>query len=95
MQLWAMGIYNCVATGGKKVSSLQIEKLTRLCVKIVFLFDKDVEQDEINDLANRFIDSVEIYTVIDDKNILSEKESPTDDKNKLNRLLLECYKKIR
>ena len=95
MQLWAMGIYNCVATGGKKVSSLQIEKLTRLCVKIVFLFDKDVEQDEIDDLANRFIDSVEIYTVIDDKEILNEKESPTDNPDKLKRLLSECYKKIR
>ena len=95
MQLWNMGIYNCVATGGKKVSSLQIEKLTRLCVKIVFLFDKDVEQDEINELANRFISSVEIYTVIDDKNILEKKESPTDNPEKLKRLLSECYKKIR
>ena len=95
MQLWTMGIYNCVATGGKKVSSQQIEKLTRLCVQVVFLFDKDVTQDEINELADRFISSVEIYTVIDDKEILNEKESPTDNPEKLMRLLSECYKKIR
>ena len=40
LQLWSMGIYNCIATGGKKVSQVQIDMLSRLCADIVFCFDK-------------------------------------------------------
>ena len=49
LQLWSMGIYNCVATGGKKVSQHQIDMLSRLCVDIIFCFDKDVEQTELEE----------------------------------------------
>ena len=89
MQLWSMGICNCVATGGKKVSQAQIDMLSRLCVEIVFCFDKDVEQSEIEELADRFIESVKIYALIDKKNILGEKESPSDNPDKFEKLLSE------
>lgn len=82
MQLWSMGIYNCVATGGKKVSQYQIDMLSRLCVDIIFCFDKDVEQTELEELADRFIESVNIYAIIDKNNILEEKESPSDNPDK-------------
>jgi DNA primase len=87
LQLWDMGICNAVATGGKKVSRVQIEKLTRLCCEVIFLFDKDVEREEVQSIADRFIDSVHVSAVFDDGNILDEKESPTDNPEKFKRLV--------
>lgn len=87
MQLYSMGYCNAVATGGKKVSSTQIDKLTRLCCDICFLFDKDVEREEIESIANRFVDSVKVYAIIDTEGILDEKESPTDNKKKFKKLI--------
>ena len=87
MQLWDMGIKNCVATCGKKVSQYQINMLTRLCAKIVFCFDKDVSVDELNGLANKFIDCIQISALVDTDNILDEKESPTDNPKKFKQLL--------
>ena len=89
MQLWSIGIRNCVATGGKKVSQAQIDMLSRLCVEIVFCFDKDVEQSEIEELADRFIESVNIYALIDKDNILKDKESPSDNPDKFKKLLAD------
>lgn len=94
-QLWDMGYRNAVATGGKKISNGQIEKLSRLCSDIVFLFDKDVDASEINEIANRFVDGITIYAVIDDCGILEEKESPTDDPQKFRQLIKQCKKRIR
>ncbi len=95
MQLWNMGIYNSVATCGKKVSSTQIEKLTRLCVDVCFLFDKDVTREELNELADRFIDCINIYAVIDTENILNDKESPTDNPDKFKQLLNNYCERIK
>jgi DNA primase len=87
MQLWNAGYYEAVATGGKKISKCQIDKLTRLCVPLYFVFDKDVEQDELKEIAERFISEVEVYALIDKNGILSEKESPTDEMEKFEQLL--------
>ena len=95
MQLWSMGIHNSVATGGKKVSQQQIDMLTRLCVEVVFLFDKDVSRDELDTLAERFMDGVAVYAVVDTENILNEKESPTDDPEKFKHLISKCKKRIK
>ena len=95
MQLWCAGYWETVATGGKKISKCQIDKLTRLCVPIIFVFDKDVEQSELEDIANRFIDEAEIYAIIDKDNILKEKESPTDCISKFEKLLLNNMYKLR
>ena len=89
MQMWNMDVCNCVATGGKKVSQNQIEILTRLCVDICFVFDKDVQLSELMVLANRFVDGVSVYAVVDDKGILDEKEAPTDNPEKFKACLLE------
>ena len=95
LQMWTMGYCNAVGTGGKEVTTAQIDKLTRLCVDLVFLFDKDVPKSDIESLSKRFIDGINIYAVIDNKEILSEKESPTDNIDKFNRLLNECLYKIK
>lgn len=95
MQLWNAGYYEAVATGGKKVTKCQIEKLTRLCVPIIFVFDKDVKQEELKTIADRFINEVEIYALIDKDNILEEKESPTDNISKFEKLLSENLYKLR
>lgn len=87
MQLWNAGYYEAVATGGKKISKYQIDKLTRLCVPLYFVFDKDVKQDELKEIAERFISEVEVYALIDKNGILSEKESPTDEIEKFEQLL--------
>lgn len=95
MQLWDAGYYCAVATGGKKISKNQIDKLTRLCVPLIFVFDKDVKREELEEIANRFIDEVEIYALIDKDGILGDKESPTDDIDKFECLLKKNIYKIR
>lgn len=95
MQLWSMGICNAVATSGKKVSQAQIDKLTRLCADVIFLFDKDVTREEISELADRFIDCVNIYAVIDTEKVLDEKESPTDNAEKFEYLIKNNCERIR
>lgn len=82
LQLWDYGDRNAGATGGKELSSQQIELLTRLGVDIVFVQDKDVKQKEIEELASHFIDQIPIYYIYDNDNILNEKESPTDNPEK-------------
>lgn len=95
MQMYSMGYCNAVATGGKKVSGTQIDKLTRLCCDVCFLFDKDVSRKEIEGIANRFIDSVKVYAVIDTEGLLEEKESPTDNEEKFKKLIVNNMELIR
>ena len=94
MQLCSMGYYNAVGIGGKKVSHTQIYKLTRLCVDIIFLFDKDVPIEEIADIARKFDSRVNVYAVIDRDNILEDKESPTDNAEKFKRLIENNIERI-
>jgi DNA primase len=95
LQLWSMGYCNSVGIGGKKISSQQIEKLTRLGVDLIFCFDKDVTKKEIENIADRFVDGVNIFYLFDDKDILEEKESPSDNQEKFKYLLNKCLYKIK
>ena len=81
-QLFDKGYFEVVSTGGSKVTKCQINKLTRLCVPIIFVFDKDITKEKLDNLANRFIDGTEVYALIDTIGILDEKQSPTDDISK-------------
>ena len=69
MQCWSHGIRNVVATGGKNISKHQIELLTRLGARIVLCYDKDVSRSELETIANRFVDGVSVYAIIDKDNI--------------------------
>lgn len=95
MQLWSYGFCNGVATGGKKVSTNQIEMLFRLGVSIVLCFDKDVEFEELEELANRFPEGTPIYYILDKDNLLNEKESPTDNPQKWQTLSKNYMFKLR
>lgn len=94
-QLYDKGYFEAVATGGSKISKNQIDKLTRLCVPIIFVFDKDITKEELDDIASRFIDGTEVYALIDTIGILNEKESPTDDISKFEQLLERCMYRLK
>ena len=94
-QLYDKGYFEAVATGGSKISKSQIDKLTRLCVPIIFVFDKDITKEELDDIASRFIDGTEVYALIDTINILNEKESPTDNISKFEQLLEKCMYRLK
>lgn len=94
MQLYDMGYYG-VATGGSKISKYQINMLTRLGVQIIFAYDKDIDEDELNDIAEQFVEGVPIYAIIDKDGLLGEKESPSDDVNKWSHLIRNNIYKLR
>jgi DNA primase len=94
MQLYDMGYYG-VATGGSKISKYQINMLTRLGVQIIFAYDKDINEDELNDIAEQFVEGVPVYAIIDKDGILGEKESPSDDVDKWKHLVWSNIYKIR
>ena len=94
-QLYDKGYLEAVATGGSKISKSQIDKLTRLCVPIIFVFDKDITKEELDDIASRFIDGTEVYALIDTIGILNEKESPTDNISKFEQLLDKCMYRLK
>lgn len=86
MQLYEMGYYG-VATGGAKITKYQINMLVRLGVQIVFAYDKDIDERTLKDIADRFIDGVPVYAIIDKDNILDAKESPSDNPEKWEQLI--------
>ena len=94
MQLYDMGYYG-VATGGSKISKYQINMLTRLGVQIIFAYDKDIEEQQLREVAEQFVDGVPVYAIIDKGGILSEKESPSDDVAKWIHLVQNNIYKIR
>jgi DNA primase len=87
LQFWNYGIKNCIGIGGTKVGQNQIDKISRLGKKLVLVFDKDFTEDKIQNLRNRFLSQVSFSAIIDKDNILSEKESPSDDPKKLEILI--------
>lgn len=89
LQLWSYGYKNVVGVGGTRVGSRQIEMLSRLGKRIVILFDKDFTDDKekVQDLRNRFLKQIPVCFVIDKDNILGEKESPSDNKDKFIKLI--------
>ena len=93
-QLYDMGYFG-VSTGGSKVSKRQIEMLTRLAVKIVFCFDKDISEEELQNITGGFMDGIDVYAILDKDNILYEKESPSDDPKKWSYLVKNNIYKIK
>lgn len=94
MQLFSMGYYNCVATGGKKISKMQKNKLMSLGVDLIFCFDKDVIKEEIIDLADSF-EKINIFMIEDKDNLLNKKESPSDSREKWEQLIENSIVKIK
>lgn len=91
MQLWDMGIKNSVAISGHKLSKTQVQKLTYLNVPIVLAFDQGAELGKDGKIDkkyyqnefNKFLENQELYCMYDkSKNILNDKESPSDNPEK-------------
>lgn len=78
LKLAEYGYRNAVATGGKTISRYQIELIARTGCIPIFALDKDVQEDELRQLANMFMDGIKVYAIVDIDNILDEKESPMD-----------------
>jgi len=69
--------------------------LIRLGVQIIFAYDKDINREAIQDIANQFLEGVPVWAVIDTDNILGEKESPSDEPDKWFTLLNHNLQRIR
>ena len=93
-QLATMGIRCCVSTGGKTISKYQVEEIVRTGCTPIFAFDKDVDEEELENIASMFMDGITVYAIIDKENILDEKESPSDNPNKWLKLIENHIYKI-
>ena len=93
-QLVTMGVRSCVSTGGKTISKYQVEEITRTGCTPIFAFDKDVDENELKDIASMFMDGITIYAIIDYNDILDEKESPSDNPEKWSSLVKNNIYKI-
>ena len=90
MQGWEYGDFNFGSIGGKIISRSQAYLLLRIGVDICFVLDKDVTFDDIKKNAEMFPEGVKITYIYDKSNILSEKESPTDNPKKWEYLKNNC-----
>jgi len=95
LQLWSYGYRNCAATGGKSMSNQQIDMLVRTGSTIILCLDKDVKKNEIMEITERFPDNIPLYYIFDEDNILSEKESPSDNPQKWEQLVKNNIYKLR
>ena len=51
-QLATMGVRACVSTGGKTISKYQVEEIIRTGCTPILALDKDVDEDELKDIAS-------------------------------------------
>ena len=89
-QLATIGVRSCVSTGGKTISKYQVEEITRTGCTPIFAYDKDVQEDELQEIASMFMDGIFVYAIVDKDNILNDKESPSDNPEKWN-ILVKNY----
>lgn len=94
-QLATMGYRNAISTGGKTISKSQIELITRTGCTPILALDKDVQEDELQEIASMFMDGVTVYAIIDKDGILDEKESPSDNPIKWSQLIKNNIYKIK
>lgn len=91
MKAWQNGIECCVAICGSDLSIFQTIKLESLNVDIILAYDKDVELNLECDCdcsnckikclkkeMSKFIPSTNVFCIVDDDNLLDEKDSPID-----------------
>ena len=93
-QLATIGDRSVVSTGGKTISKAQIELITRTGCTPIFAYDQDVQEDELQEIASMFMDGVDVYAIVDRDGLLNEKESPSDNPDKWNRLVKNNIYKI-
>lgn len=95
LQLASMGIRSAVSTMGKTISKHQVELITRTGCIPILSYDKDVQEDELKDIASMFMDGISVYAIIDTIGVLDDKESPMDRQEAWCILSKECVYKIK
>ena len=94
-QLVTIGVRSCVSTGGKTISKYQVEEMIRTGCTPILALDKDVDEEELHNIASMFMDGITVYAIIDKDNILDEKESPSDNPEKWFHLVKNNIYKIK
>lgn len=80
---------SCVALSGHSMSDEQASILLGLNVDIVIAMDKDVPLQEVRYMCERFYGKRNIYYIYDKWDLLGEKDSPADARNKIYQFLLK------
>lgn len=81
LQCASNGVRNCVALAGKSISKTQMELIVRTgCIPIIAL-DKDVKKAEIQIIMSMFPESMQVYYIFDENDVMDNKQSPTDNWN--------------
>lgn len=86
MQLFDIGYTNVVSLSGSKLTAVQRQKLVNLNVDIILALDKDISEEKLQIMADKFPIGVNVYAIIDKNNLLDEKESPCDNPVKWEKL---------
>ena len=94
-QLATIGVRSCVSTGGKTISKYQVEEIIRTGCTPILALDKDVDEEELQNIASMFMDGIAVYAIIDKDNILDEKESPSDNPQKWQHLIKNNVYKVK
>lgn len=95
LKLAEYGFRNVIATGGKTISKHQVELISRTGCTPLLAFDKDVGKDELQNIANMFMNGINVCAIIDMCNLLDEKESPMDRKDVWERLYKDYVFKLK
>lgn len=82
-----------VALSGKTLSDEQVRILIGLNVDIVIALDKDVPIEEVWSICEKFRNIRNVSYIIDEQDLLGEKDSPADANNKDFNTLFECRQK--
>ena len=79
MFLWQWGYRNCVSIEGDHLVPVQVQILRelRLDIKLTFAWDKGKNTEFIKKQVKQ-IKAREVFSVFDTKNLLEDRDSPTD-----------------
>ena len=72
----------CVALSGHIISNEQVRILISLNVDIIIAMDKDVSDEEVWCICEKFYPIRNVYYIKDETGLLKEKDSPADTRNK-------------
>jgi len=78
LKSYSIGYKNCVAIGGKDISSWQCKKIIGLANNVIIAFDKDVEREFYKKIVKMFKPYVNLEIIYDKWGKLGDKDSPCD-----------------
>ena len=91
-QLASYGIRNAVATCKKTITRQQLLQLLSYGKRVVFAYDKDVKESELKLECAKFKGLIQTSYILDEINLLGDKESPMDKGEDVFKWLLSDFK---